>query len=83
MSLVRGAELPKSNTVQANFPKLINDHQNKQKLLRSEIKMKAENLASEIIGEYLDRKPHRAVQSDFSKFPSNELSRAFKATART
>jgi dynactin 1 len=82
MSLVRGSEMPSSNTTRANLPKLINDQHNKQKILRGEIKMKAESLASEIIGEYLDRKPYRSVKGDFSKFPSNEVSRAFKENVR-
>lgn len=76
MSLVKGAEFPTGNggTI-SNVHKLLQDHKSKQKLARQEIKSKAENLASEILDEYLQRKPFRAVKGDFSKFPSNELSR--------
>lgn len=75
MSLVKGAEFPKGNGPNCNVHKLLQDHKLKQKLARQEIKSKAENLAAEILDEYLQRKPYRAVKGDFSKFPSNELSR--------
>lgn len=75
MSLVKGAEFPTGNGPNCNIHKLLEDHKFKQKLARKEIKSKAENLAAEILDEYLQRKPYRAVKGDFSKFPSNELSR--------
>lgn len=75
MSLVKGGEIPKSKTKHANLSKLITDKQEQQKLLRKEVKSKAENLAAEIVHEYIQRKPFRANKGDFAQFPSNELSK--------
>lgn len=74
MSLAKGSGIPTSNTKNGNFSKLIQDHRNKQNQIRNEIKAKAENLACEIVNEYLERKPFRSTNSDLTKFPSNELS---------
>ena len=41
---------------------------------------RVEHLTSEVVHEYLHRKPHRAVKADFAMFPSNELTRALRAT---
>lgn len=40
---------------------------------------RVEHLTSEVVHEYLQRKPHRAVKGDFATFPTNELTRALKA----
>ena len=74
MSLAKGSSVPKSNTKVGSFSKLIQDHRNKHQQIRNEIKAKAESLASEIVNEYLERKPFRSTNSDLAKFPSNELS---------
>ncbi|CAO1413154.1 unnamed protein product [Diamesa hyperborea] len=79
MSLVKGSEVPSSNTKHGNFGKLIQDHQNRQHQIRNKIKEKAESLASEVVSEYLDRKPYRSTKG-FTKFPSSELTQAFNAT---
>lgn len=39
MSLVNGAEIPKANTKTADISKLLRDHENKQRQLRSDIKV--------------------------------------------
>lgn len=80
MSLAKGAEFPHANTKTANVSKLLRDHQNKQRQMREEIKTRVEHLTAEIVGEYLQRKPHRVVKGDFAKFPTVELTRALKAT---
>lgn len=75
MSLVKGAEIPQSKTVHANIPKLLRDHDNRQRKIRQDIQHKVESIASEIMEEYLDRKPHRATKGDFSHFPTIETTR--------
>lgn len=40
---------------------------------------RVDHLTSEVVHEYLQRKPHRAVKGDFAIFPSNELTRALNA----
>lgn len=77
MSLVKGSEVPSSNTKHGNFGKLIQDHQNRQHQIRNKIKEKAESLASEVVSEYLDRKPYRSTKG-FTKFPSSELTQVNK-----
>lgn len=79
MSLATGAELPLRNSTHANIAKMLNERKVNQTLARHEIKSRVETLASTVLSEYLQRKPHRAANADFSKFPSNELSRALKA----
>lgn len=78
MSLVRGAEMPATRTAQGSVSKAIIDHENQQKRNQQQIKTKAEQLACEIMDEYLSRKPHRAARGDFAMFPSTELTAAFK-----
>lgn len=73
MSLVKGGEIPKPKTKHANLSKLIMDKQEQQKQLRQQVKSKVENLAAEIVHEYIQRKPFRANKGDFAQFPSNEL----------
>lgn len=75
MSLVKGAEIPASNTKHSNWTKLMQDHQNKQQQIRNQIKSRAETLANECVSEYLDRKPFRSVQGDFVKFPTSEMAK--------
>lgn len=72
MSLVKGSEVPTSNTKHGNLPKLILDHKNRQRQIRNEIQQKAEMLASEVVQEYLARKPYRSTEG-FTKFPSPDL----------
>lgn len=74
MSLVKGSEVPTANTKHANFTKLIQDHKNRQQKIRNEIINKAEMIASEVVQEYLERKPHRSTLG-FAKFPTNDLVR--------
>jgi hypothetical protein len=74
MSLVKGSEVPAANTKHANFAKLVQDHKNRQQQIRNQIINKAEMLASEVVQEYLDRKPHRST-SGFVKFPTADLVR--------
>lgn len=74
MSLVKGSEVPSSNTRHGNLSKMIQDHKNRQHQIRNEIKTKAEMIASEVVQEYLDRKPYRSTIG-FSKFPSPDLVR--------
>lgn len=74
MSLVKGSEVPATNTKHANFTKLIQDHKNRQLKIRNEIINKAEMIASEVVQEYLERKPHRSTLG-FAKFPTADLVR--------
>lgn len=78
MSLVKGSEVPASNTQHGNLSKLIQDQKNQQKQIRHEIEAKAEMLASEVVQEYLERKPYRST-SGFTKFPSPDLVRHMNA----
>lgn len=78
MSLVKGSEVPASNTNHGNLTKLIQDHKNRQQKIRNEIQTKAELLASEVVQEYLDRKPYRSTMG-FTKFPSPDLVRQMNA----
>lgn len=79
MSLARGSEFPTTTTAHPNMSKLLSDHQARQRLARQEIKARVEGLASNVLNEYLQRKPYRAAKGDFSQFPTVELSRALKA----
>uniref|UniRef100_A0A2M4A7S9 Dynactin subunit 1 n=1 Tax=Anopheles triannulatus TaxID=58253 RepID=A0A2M4A7S9_9DIPT len=78
MSMVRGAELPATRTVHGNVAKTIIDHENRQKQQQTQLRAKAEQLACEVMHEYLQRKPHRAAKADFAAFPANEVSAAFR-----
>lgn len=78
MSLVKGSEVPASNTKHGCFTKLVQDHKNRHKQIRHEIQNKAEMLAGEIVQEYLDRKPYRS-SAGFAKYPSPELVRQMNA----
>lgn len=80
MSLAKGSEYPVANTQHANMSRLLADHQLKQKQARQEIQARVETLASTVLNEYLQRKPHRAAKGDFAQFPSVELSRSLKAS---
>lgn len=79
MSLATGSQFPQRPSTHSNVTKMLNDRKVNQTLSRHEIKTRVETLASTVLSEYLQRKPHRAANADFSKFPSNELSRALKA----
>ncbi len=80
MSLAKGAEFPHAQTKTSNLSKLLSDHQNKQKVLRQEIKNRVECLASNVLNEYFERKPYRASKGDFSQFATPELTRALRTT---
>ncbi|KFB39612.1 AGAP004194-PA-like protein [Anopheles sinensis] len=82
MSLVKGAELPATRTVHGSVSKSILDQENLQKREQTQIRAKAEQLACDIMHEYLQRKPYRAAKADFATFPSNELSAAFRANVK-
>ncbi|XP_055856881.1 dynactin subunit 1-like [Episyrphus balteatus] len=45
---------------------------------KTNIKTKSELMAQDILGEYFKRNPHRAAESDFSIFPSIEVTNAFR-----
>lgn len=47
-------------------------------LEKSEISNKANNLAAEILQEYLHRNPHRAANSEFGVFPTVEVKRVLQ-----
>ncbi|XP_031635957.1 dynactin subunit 1 isoform X2 [Contarinia nasturtii] len=79
ISLANGSKIPKGNTSQTNISKLLYDQQNKQRQLREEIKARVEQLSTEVVHEYLRRKPHRAIKGDFATFPTNELTRTLIA----
>lgn len=81
MSMMKSAAFPSSKVANPNVQKLVQDYQITQKLAREEIKERANQLASEVLNEYLERKPHRATQGDFSLFPTVELSQALKRMA--
>lgn len=74
MSMVKGSEVPASNTKHGNLSKMIQDHKNRQQQIRNEIQNKAEMLASEVVQEYLERKPYRSTLG-FTKFPTPDLVR--------
>lgn len=78
MSLVKGSEIPTSNTKHGNLCKMIQDHKNRQQQIRHEIQTKAEMLASEVVQEYLDRKPYRST-AGFTKFATPDLVRQMNA----
>ena len=78
MSLVKGSEVPASNTQHGNLTKMIQDHKNRHTQIRQEIKTKAEMLASEVVQEYLERKPYRST-SGLTKFPNPDLVRQMNA----
>uniref|UniRef100_A0A182J6P7 Dynactin subunit 1 n=1 Tax=Anopheles atroparvus TaxID=41427 RepID=A0A182J6P7_ANOAO len=82
MSLVKGAELPATRTVHGSVSKSILDQANQQKREQTQIRAKAEQLACDIMHEYLQRKPFRAAKADFATFPSNELSTAFRPNVK-
>ncbi|XP_041766748.1 dynactin subunit 1 isoform X2 [Anopheles merus] len=82
MSLVKGAEIPATNTVHGSVSKTILDHENQRKQQQTQIRAKAEQLACDVMQEYLSRKPHRAAKGDFASFPSNELTAAFRVNVR-
>lgn len=78
MSLATGVAYPEAKPNISNFTKMIHDQENRHKVMRMEIKARAESLAADIVGEYLQRKPHRSAHGDFSQFPSVELARAMR-----
>uniref|UniRef100_A0A182JQ22 Dynactin subunit 1 n=1 Tax=Anopheles christyi TaxID=43041 RepID=A0A182JQ22_9DIPT len=82
MSLVKGAEIPATHTVHGSVSKTILDHENQRKQQQTQIRAKAEQLACDVVQEYLSRKPHRAAKGDFASFPSNELTAAFRVNVR-
>lgn len=55
----------------------INPEKEILKQIKNGIELKAKNLASEILQEYLLRNPHRAAQSDFAHFPTVEITKEF------
>lgn len=77
LSMARGGSFPSTNAKHVNVKKLLQDHEVQQRVLRTEIEMKAAQAASEVLNEYLDRKPHRATKGDFYKFPTVEMKKAF------
>lgn len=82
MSLAKGADYSVNKTSNTSMiAKKITDHENKLKLLRNEIKRRAENAVAEVVDEYLERKPYRSVKGDFSKFPSAELIKTLKGNS--
>lgn len=77
LSMARGVTFPNSTTTrQPNLKKRLQEQEVKQRVTRSEIQMKAQQAASDVLSEYLERKPHRASKGEFHKFPTVELKKA-------
>lgn len=76
LSMARGATFPSTNSKHANVKKLLQDQDLHQRIVRDEIQVKAAQAASDVLSEYLDRKPHRATKGDFHIFPTVELKKA-------
>lgn len=76
LSMARGGTFPRIDCQWTDMKRLLQKHKAHQKLMRDEIQMQAEHAASEVLGEYLERKPHRATQGDFHKFPTVVLKKA-------
>lgn len=76
LSMARGATFPSTNAKHANVKKLLQDQHVQQQMYRAEIQVKAAQAASNVLSEYLDRKPHRASKGDFHIFPTVELKKA-------
>ncbi|XP_059611897.1 dynactin subunit 1 isoform X3 [Phlebotomus argentipes] len=78
MSMVKEGDIPEGNTKHTSIQKRLQDQENELKQARSDLKLRAESLASEILTEYLQRKPHRSAKSDFAKFPAVHLTKAMR-----
>lgn len=76
LSMARGGTFPSTNAKHVNVKKLLQEQEVQRRVLRTEIKVKAAQAASDVLSEYLDRKPHRASKGDFYKFPTVELKKA-------
>lgn len=72
MSLVKGSEIPASNTKHGNFTKLVQDQKNRQQKILNQINAKVEEVTGQIVQEYLERKPHYSTIGGFTKFPTVE-----------
>lgn len=81
LSLAHGASFPSSRSNQTSVSKLLRDQQNHQRKIREDIKARVEAITSEIVSEYLNRKPHRAAHTSFAQFPTPEVTRAMKLSA--
>lgn len=75
MSLVKGSEIPASNTKHGNFSKLVQDQKNRQQKILNQINAKVEEVTGQIIQEYLNRKPYHSTVGGFMKFPTPEAVR--------
>lgn len=75
MALVKGSEIPASNTKHGNFSKLVQEQKNRQQKILNQINAKVEEVTGEIVQEYLDRKPHHSTIGGFAKFPTAEAVR--------
>lgn len=75
MALVKGSEIPASNTKHGNFSKLVQDQKNRQQKILNQINAKVEEVTGEIVQEYLDRKPYHSTTGGFAKFPTVEAVR--------
>uniref|UniRef100_A0A6B2EBH0 Dynactin subunit 1 n=1 Tax=Phlebotomus kandelakii TaxID=1109342 RepID=A0A6B2EBH0_9DIPT len=78
MSMVREGDIPVGNSKNTSIQKRLQDQENELKQTRSDLKLRAESLASEVLTEYLQRKPHRSAKSDFAKFPAVQLTKALR-----
>lgn len=78
LSMARGATYPKTNTKQPNIYKLLQDQEVNRRLVQNDIQIKAAQVASDVLNEYLERKPHRSRTGDFAQFPTPELKTAFQ-----
>ena len=72
MALVKGSEIPASNTKHGNFSKLVQEQKNRQQKILNQINAKVEEVSGEIVQEYLDRKPFHSTIGGFAKFPNSQ-----------
>lgn len=76
LSMARGATFPSTTAKHPNWKRLLQEQEVQKRVLRAGIQVKAAEAASDVLNEYLDRKPHRASKGDFYKFPSVALKKA-------
>lgn len=73
MSLMKGSQIPATNTKHGNFSKLVQNHKNQQQKIRNQINARVETISGKIVQEYLDRKPYNATSiTGFARFPKAE-----------
>lgn len=76
LSMARGSTFPSTSGKHANVRKAIQEQEVRQRVLRTEIQLKAAEAANTVLSEYLERKPYRGTKGDFQRFPTVELKKA-------